>query len=649
MKTQNIILYLFVIGLVLSSTKAFAVTVTIPDVEGNKCETITVPINIDDKTNIVSIDFIVDYDDGVLTATEAGTTNLTPSAADGWLIAYKITSGRIKITIINSEEPTGNGAIVEIDFTVASSANVGNTSPLTLTQALVNEGAINSTLVSGTFTVINKNPEVVDLTVSSSEVFRTQSVTVISNADDCEDNEGNLTCEMQYRAPSGSWVDLSGETFVTNHWEGTFAPAQTAELGTYDFRVRYTDTHAGESGWYEKLDILTVKNNLPTAEITVCPQSGTACEPITLQGVGSDVETSALTLKWDLDGDNQYDDRTGATITWTYNDYGPHTASLQVTDANGGVATDGCQIIIDLSFGDVSGNCSVSGYDGALILQHLVGLIALDEYQEKAGDVNESGDLGAMDASLIIQYVVGIIDKLPIEAAPAMNITPRSYHLTMPFPIARSGGNITVPIIVNDTTGLLSGQLILTYDANILTPLNVSKTALTKNFFLEHNAVDNCLNIAFAGANIDSDKGAVFNIEFKVSPNAAGSNFNPINISQVNFNELSKVSVQNGTLEILPAYTKVLQNYPNPFNPETWIPYQLAQDAPVTISIYNTKGQLLRTLHLGNQNAGIYMAKDKAAYWDGKDDLGQKVASGVYYYTLQVGNFISTRKMVILK
>ena len=646
MKTQNILLYLFVIGLVLSSTKVSAVTVTIPDVEGNKCETITVPINIDDKTDIVSIDFIVDYDSGVLTATEARTTSIT----DGWLIAYKVTSGRIKITIINSEEPTGNGAVVEIDFTVAGSAAVGATNSFTLTQALINE-EISPTLVSGAFTVINKAPEVVNLTVSSSEVFRTQSVTVISNADDCEDNEGDLTCEMQYRAPSGGWVDLSGETFVTDHWEATFAPAKTAELGKYDFQVRYTDTHGGKSGWHEELDILTVKNNRPTAQIIVCPESGTACQTITFQGEGSDIETetTALTLEWDLDGDNQYDDRTGAMITWTYNDYGPHTASLQVTDADGGVATDDCQITINLSPGDVSGNCSVTGYDGALILQHLVGLIELDEYQEKAGDVNKSGELGAMDASLIIQYVVGIIGELPIEAAPAMNITPRSYHLTMPFPIARSGGNITVPIIVNDTTELLSGQLILTYDASILTPLNVSKTALTKNFFLEHNAVDNCLNIAFAGANIDSDKGAVFNIEFKVSQNVAGSNFNPINISQVNFNELSKVSVQNGTLEILPAYTKVLQNYPNPFNPDTWLPYQLAQDAPVTISIYNTKGQLLRTLHLGNQNAGIYMAKDKAAYWDGKDDLGQKVASGVYYYTLQVGNFISTRKMVILK
>jgi hypothetical protein len=91
------------------------------------------------------------------------------------------------------------------------------------------------------------------------------------------------------------------------------------------------------------------------------------------------------------------------------------------------------------------------------------------------------------------------------------------------------------------------------------------------------------------------------------------------------------------------------QNYPNPFNPETWIPFNLAQDTLVTISIYDTKGQLIRTIALGNRTAGIYTTKDKAAYWNGTDSLGEKVASGVYYYQLQAGEFRATRKMVIVK
>jgi flagellar hook assembly protein FlgD len=111
----------------------------------------------------------------------------------------------------------------------------------------------------------------------------------------------------------------------------------------------------------------------------------------------------------------------------------------------------------------------------------------------------------------------------------------------------------------------------------------------------------------------------------------------------------------------------LLQNFPNPFNPETWIPYELVQDANVTIRIHNAKGQLIRTFSVGEQKAGLYVSKDKATYWDGRDNFGEKVANGVYFYTLQVepqsrrlpdklhpnenkvGSFRMTRKMVILK
>ena len=80
-----------------------------------------------------------------------------------------------------------------------------------------------------------------------------------------------------------------------------------------------------------------------------------------------------------------------------------------------------------------------------------------------------------------------------------------------------------------------------------------------------------------------------------------------------------------------------MQNYPNPFNPETWLPYQLAADAPVTIHIYNQRGQFIRAISLGHQPAGVYINRGKAAYWDGRNDIGEKVSSGVYFYNLQAG------------
>ena len=95
--------------------------------------------------------------------------------------------------------------------------------------------------------------------------------------------------------------------------------------------------------------------------------------------------------------------------------------------------------------------------------------------------------------------------------------------------------------------------------------------------------------------------------------------------------------------------TALFQNYPNPFNPDTWISYTLGEQARVTVRIYTPTGQLVRTLDLGDKPAGVYLSKGKAAHWDGCDDAGQPVASGVYFYTLHAGSFRATRKMAIAR
>ena len=98
-----------------------------------------------------------------------------------------------------------------------------------------------------------------------------------------------------------------------------------------------------------------------------------------------------------------------------------------------------------------------------------------------------------------------------------------------------------------------------------------------------------------------------------------------------------------------PQQNLLLQNYPNPFNPETWIPYQLSEDTPVSVSIYDTTGRLVRTLSLGFQSAGFYNSRSQAAYWDGRNELGERVASGIYFYQLTTPSFQQTRRLVILK
>ena len=95
--------------------------------------------------------------------------------------------------------------------------------------------------------------------------------------------------------------------------------------------------------------------------------------------------------------------------------------------------------------------------------------------------------------------------------------------------------------------------------------------------------------------------------------------------------------------------TALFANYPNPFNPETWIPYQLAVPAEVVVTIRTTTGTLVRTLVLGHQSAGVYKTPNRAAYYDGKNHLGEPVTSGIYFYTLTAGDFTATRKMLIRK
>jgi hypothetical protein len=101
---------------------------------------------------------------------------------------------------------------------------------------------------------------------------------------------------------------------------------------------------------------------------------------------------------------------------------------------------------------------------------------------------------------------------------------------------------------------------------------------------------------------------------------------------------------------IRPAYdTSLLPNYPNPFNPETWIPFSLSAESDVSVRLYNVDGTLVRTINLGKVQAGEYTSKGDAAYWDGRNDTGERVASGVYFYRLVAGSFSETRRLVIMK
>ena len=212
------------------------------------------------------------------------------------------------------------------------------------------------------------------------------------------------------------------------------------------------------------------------------------------------------------------------------------------------------------------------------------------------GDVSGDGYVTAYDASLVLQHAVGLTTLLP-EQQQAADVT---------------GDN---------TVSALDAALILQYTVGLITKFPAE-------------------NITVAPALKDKT-------ETKLLTEAIEQlDTTPLTKEQKKVLEQLKNLVFS---QLIPKHTALLQNYPNPFNPSTWLPYKLATDAPVTISIYNKKGQLVRKLHLGLKTAGNYFTKDKAAYFSGTDSLGENVASGVYFYQLQAGKFRATKKMVILK
>jgi len=310
--------------------------------------------------------------------------------------------------------------------------------------------------------------------------------------------------------------------------------------------------------------------------------------------------------------------------------------------------------------GDLNGDDKVNGHDADLILQFAAGLISRFPIASVGGRFplgDLSGDyiVSDHDANLIFDFMQGRINEFPVASmmtpSPASSIQ-RHYEVSVPSLSVAEGQRIAVPIQINDATGAVAGSISLKYDTTVLKAVGVS-LKLNGAYWQANTELDGEVRVAFVSAAAKtkfshSKSQPLFVVEFDVLANSEGK-ISPLILDQIKLTESLSIKKVNGLITVLPGESRLHQNYPNPFNPETWIPYQIATDSPAMISIYNTGGRLIRTITLGNKNAGVYITKDKAAYWDGRDSLGQAVASGVYFYTLQAGKFTATRRMLIVK
>jgi hypothetical protein len=244
----------------------------------------------------------------------------------------------------------------------------------------------------------------------------------------------------------------------------------------------------------------------------------------------------------------------------------------------------------------------------------------------------------------VLQVALGLKDTFSIFGIPRLIHSSSVTHKAF---LSVDVASNRVSVILDDATDVFAADIELTYDSRLLKISEVSKTSLTSDSSMGYNDGNGgrLRSILVNGLPLNG-AGSLVDVQFDLMPEAnSTAAFDSIKLTRVELNG----GLVKTTLGKFPQKLALLQNYPNPFNPETWIPYELNHTADVEIRIYNLSGRVVRRLSLGQQLPGSYITKDDAAYWDGTNDKGEKVSSGVYFYQLKVGRENLVRKMVIIK
>lgn len=295
--------------------------------------------------------------------------------------------------------------------------------------------------------------------------------------------------------------------------------------------------------------------------------------------------------------------------------------------------------------GDVNNDGNVRSNDATLTLRIAAKLLIPDEYQSWAADMNNDGNIRANDASLILREAAGL-------AAPGISSivsSGRRINIMLSETSGVMGERIMLPITVDKPDILASGDIGIAYDSKILRVIDILPNS---NVLMTHNILEpGMLRISFANSG-RLDSKILAKMQFEVlNDDISPLIFKDIELYGPDTFPLASESINSEfrSWAIPPEHNDLLQNFPNPFNPETWIPYQLMEGSEVTIRIYGITGELTKKLDLGYRSAGIYISRDRAAYWDGKDRFGTDVASGVYFYHIAADGYSATRKMTISK
>ncbi|MFC1713066.1 putative Ig domain-containing protein [Candidatus Poribacteria bacterium] len=294
--------------------------------------------------------------------------------------------------------------------------------------------------------------------------------------------------------------------------------------------------------------------------------------------------------------------------------------------------------------GDVNNDGQVNSIDATMALRIAAGLIIPTEYQEWAADMNGDGEVRSDDAISILLEIVGL-------AAPDIEYVSRAggpITVTLAEARAIAGESVTVPLRVDGIGELTGGDIQIAYDSTVLQAVNVSSDT---DILMANIAEPGTVRIAFADPGRLTSK-TIAEIQFHVMADKSS----PLELQEVELYGPDALPLSSRCVDkefrswAIPAErSALLQNFPNPFNPDTWIPYQLREGGEVTIQIFSIQGELVREFNLGYRDAGSYVSQDRAVHWDGRNENGEKVASGIYFYSLRGGEFLAVRKLTVLQ
>jgi hypothetical protein len=665
------------------------VLVSISDTTATYDQLLEIPIYISDTTtlDIVSAEVFVSYDGDLLTAFSTGLTGTL--AASGWSVETNLIEGvgtnidTVKIAMATDDDVlSGAGTLVHIDFQVGDVRSPAS-SPLTLEHVLFNDGDPGNTTVDGSVTLvgvdgsISHDPiEIIprediavtvidadenwDINAQDSFVVRvsngsqSETLTVLETDNSTGAFEGMISTVFSLGATSDDdivqakagdviqscyddWLDASGNTVErcadTNVIGGTDGAIQVTIVSQPGDTVRVRVTDA---------DLNTSPGAQESVQVTAANPTTGESETIDLDedGDNSDVFFGLLfTAPGSAagpSGDAAFNTARGDVIGITYTD---------VVTAPGGTEdlTDDDEVVDP--FGDADGNGSVQAFDAAKVLLHalspyLTGLDSLSANLDLLAFDPVHGKITHFDASLVLQKRVGLIGRFPVQEDNADNHPQPETDDSTPKMIlderllSLQTHDEYVSVWADDRSEIVSGELVVEGVSGA-----VEMGEELGGFLSASRETEEGLRIVFAGASPVEGSGELLRIHSGVGPGN-------VRLTRARFNDGGIVGWYGGTdlAEVSPQRFALHPNVPNPFNPETMIRFDLPYRASVRLEVFDVLGQRMRVLVAGTLSGGIH-----EAMWDGRDQAGTPVSSGLYLYRLQAGEYEQMRRMLLLK